>query len=399
MATSTYDQLHNEAVHKASLFLKQNWGDINTLIVATAEDTSKAYTAPAQPDFKAMATELVDKGNIQGFSIQELDHQLDKKDPKKQLKQSFGVQSLEELVPTARDLELIATSVDKHNPENQKPKDFWEGVLSFLSNIGKYLVGFFSWVASGFEGGFEGLQKQISAQFVSGMAENVRADVQAVQDSKFLSGRGGANAEMIAEGVKHKGEEKVGLRKAATETSLDEVQQGAIGSAAREAIRKKIEQQTREVTLEKFDKKVGDMNILKRGWGWATGETKAARTKVADTVARVVGEVMTDAANDNKSTDQKILLIQNQLGGELKKLGIAHLDDTTIKTIVKDTGESLSKNQDIKQLEAVFATGGVTTAAIPAMNKSLEDFNTGKFKGEETPIVPNKTQQNFASLV
>ncbi len=394
---TTYEMLHEEAVGKAAVFLKQNWGDINALVAATASVNNKSYTAPNPPDFKTIAQGLIDNGNIQGVSIQELDSQLDKKDSEKRLKKSFGVESLEELVPHKSDLEKVAQVIDSRNPENQKTNGFWENIVSFFSNIGKYIAGFFNWITNGFDGGFEGLGKYIKAEFVNGMAGEVKSYLQTV-DSKFLKGRGGANIEMIAQSVEQKGKEKIGLRQKSEGISLDDVKQGEVGGATREAIRLQIEKETKELTLKKFDEKVKEKTNFFTKW-LAGKDIGSARTKVADTVASVVSEVMTSAEHDQKTTAEKIELVKTELETKLKALKISYLDDETIKGIVKDTGEALAKNQDIQKIESIFSGGELAANSIPAMNQSLQDFENGRFKGEETGPPPfGKQQINVAHI-
>lgn len=120
------------------------------------------------------------------ITIEELDKSLDS-NSKKQLKENYGAESLNEIIPKDQTRDAIAKAVSKGVEENTG------GFINLL-------MGFVKWVFSGFEGGFDGLQKSIAGTTADSVAVAVGKNLASANVSMNL-GLSNENMREISDNV------------------------------------------------------------------------------------------------------------------------------------------------------------------------------------------------------
>lgn len=164
------DGANGAAEEKVAIFLKQQFG--NLTIIPEYKDLA----VPTEDgEYRTMAKQLINErafsaktknGEDVIVSLKDLDAQVDRYQP--EIKASQGINSLEELVPTREQLDATGDAIGNGVKEHT-------GGIGFLggATIMNTIKGFFSWMFSGFKGGFAGLKEAIASVTAENMQESV----------------------------------------------------------------------------------------------------------------------------------------------------------------------------------------------------------------------------------
>jgi hypothetical protein len=176
-----YDKSVAAGEEQVAIFLKKQFGNLG--ILYDTKD-NKIDTKIGDDEYRRMARDLIDKqafearttsGGSIPITLDDLDKKIGIAQP--EMKASLGVTSLTELVPTREQLSATADAVGEGVKENT-------GTIGFLggATFMNALKGFFSWMMSGFSGGFAGLKQSIAQITAASMRESVSNNLTALRD-------------------------------------------------------------------------------------------------------------------------------------------------------------------------------------------------------------------------
>jgi hypothetical protein len=165
----------NEAIRTATtnaelqvaIQLKRTWNQIKLASMALQPPRTLPDN-PSDEDFQRMAIELIDQRQftINGQTVSLAD--MDASPELAEMRQGLPRNTFQQLVPTRRQISLIANEVGNGVYENTGNIGFLRG-----ATIGSALSGLFSWIFSGFRGGFQGLMDSIAGNTAGNMQRSV----------------------------------------------------------------------------------------------------------------------------------------------------------------------------------------------------------------------------------
>ena len=180
-----YDRSVTAGEEQVAIFLKKQFNNLGVLYDDAEKGIKVDTNISDDNEYRRMARELIDKraftvrttkGTDLPITLDDLDEKISKAQP--EMKASLGVQNLGELVPTRDQLNATAEAVGEGVRENT-------GSIGFLggATIINAIKGFFSWMMSGFAGGFAGLKQSIAQITAESMRESVSNNLTALRDN------------------------------------------------------------------------------------------------------------------------------------------------------------------------------------------------------------------------
>lgn len=165
----------NEAIRTATsnaelrvaIELKRTWNQIRIAGLALRPPRTLPDN-PTDADFQRMALEMIDQRQftINGQTLSLAD--MDASEELAALRRERNLTTFQQLVPTRRQIGLIANEVGRGVYDNTGDIGFLRG-----ATIGSALSGLFSWIFSGFRGGFQGLMDSIAGNTAGNMRHSV----------------------------------------------------------------------------------------------------------------------------------------------------------------------------------------------------------------------------------
>ncbi|MGE3713212.1 MAG: hypothetical protein AB7F82_01615 [Alphaproteobacteria bacterium] len=324
-----FDSAMNAGTEDVAIFLKQQYRNLSLLYtdLAVPEDSEKGDN-----EYRRMAGELIKKrgftaatkdGGTRTITLDELDERDNKENLglKRAMREKFGeVSHIGEAVPTESQMQATAKAVADGVKENT-------GNIGFLggATLGAAIKGFFSWMMSGFKGGFDGLKKTIANITAENMRDSVkknlndlrqnRSDMYHMLDNERIEGIGSAvHSSVLKEaGFEPPADASVAEEDKKTQNLRDveftTVDQNNL-TDAREKIREKILYPDGGAPLK--DRIANEMNANvdnDAGWrwgaeavGWAPEREEVERTAgtIANTIATRISVITTNPAYRTK---------------------------------------------------------------------------------------------------
>lgn len=131
--------------------------------------------------WKKMARQLIDERQLTAdnvtISIAELDRQLDES-----TKKSLNIDSLEKLIPTRKQIGLVSSTIGSSVAKNTGTGIGFLDSLFGGATFGAAFRGLFTWIFSGFKGGFTGLKEIIAGNVGDNIKTSATDDLKALRD-------------------------------------------------------------------------------------------------------------------------------------------------------------------------------------------------------------------------